>query len=229
MPVPEWIFLPVLLGYFFFHASPLFRYRSRRLDGPRLVLECAFWGGIFYVAGRATTSWMHQGLWSRPLENYSGAVHLPFVGSAVAAGVMEVIAALILTFSLSEVQALAWASPGTLQKFLREAANNQDVISVTLDTRKVYIGFITEVPTLDPHDTHIAILPMMSGYRHRSTLEITLTSDYTRALALADSSGEDPAKFTVYIPVTSIRTAGLYDTELDTRIFADASIVTSGT
>lgn len=225
MPVPEWIFLPVLVGYFFFHASKLFRYRSRRLDGPRIVLECALWGGLFFVLGRLMTFWLHQVPWGHLIEQRVGALPLPFVGTTLVAGLLAGFVAVLLDLLISKARALDWASPSaTLQNFLRTAAVNSDVIAVTLDTRKVYIGFITEVPTLDPHDTHIAILPVLSGYRQGDTLEMRITSNYAKAYQQA-SDGPDPTHFTVYLPISSIRIARRYDTEVDPQIFSEKSII----
>src|ERR1035441_6968740 len=227
MPVPEWIFLPVLVGYFFFHASALFRYRSRRLDGPRLIIECALWGGMFTAMARALTFWLHESSRWPVIEKDVSRIPLPFVGTTLVALSLEIVVAVILNLAISKRRALDLASPsGTIQRFLRDAATDRALIAVTLDSRKVYIGFITEVPTLDPHDTHIAILPMLSGYRHHKTLELTLTSNYTQAYESSDG-GAEPASFTVYMPITSIRTAGLFDVNVHSEVFTEKTIVSA--
>ena len=94
-----------------------------------------------------------------------------------------------------------------LLRLLHWAANFEELVSVTLTNRKVYIGMVTEVPNLEGHDTFVGIIPFFSGYRDE-TLSMRLTVDYVKVY---EDLKVDPSDFVMVIPIASICTAGYFD------------------
>jgi len=76
-----------------------------------------------------------------------------------------------------------------LEGFLLDAADREFPIAVTMDDRKVYVGYIVE--GFDPAIGRkcILLLPLMSGYRHQETHKVEFTTFYTELYGAEYSAG----------------------------------------
>jgi hypothetical protein len=103
-----------------------------------------------------------------------------------------------------------------LEMLLARAAHETKLVSVTLKSRKIYIGLVTR--THDPmYDRkYIQLLPLKSGYRDSSTMELRLTVDYAVVYAkiiqqeltvVAGGIGD----FEIVIPVSEIESVNLFN------------------
>jgi hypothetical protein len=81
------------------------------------------------------------------------------------------------------------------------------LVSLTLDNRKCYIGFVASAPALSPAMTHFSLLPFMSGYRETASLELKLTTDYSRAYL----AGADPDEFLISLALKDVKAAAFFD------------------
>ena len=128
-----------------------------------------------------------------------------------------------------------------LKNTIYEAMTAGDVIQITLESRKVYIGFVFSLNTEDMlHGAdYISLWVVMSGYRRTDNLALTLTNNYTEqydkilgshgesntSLGLASmimhkSFSDNSAiilarsklqKFTIVIPTSKIVSVGYFD------------------
>jgi hypothetical protein len=102
---------------------------------------------------------------------------------------------------------------GKLNGFLRlaqTAVRREMPISVTLKTRKVYIGYVVQTPNLKVTEQYIHVLPLVSGYRDSTTLELRLTADYAKVYATGKVNVDD---FSITIPLAGIDSANLFDSD----------------
>lgn len=103
-----------------------------------------------------------------------------------------------------------------LTRLLHVAERKRRLVSVTLDSRKRYVGFVAETPNLNPEEKYFRILPILSGFRDKDTLETVRTVFYDEVTQAANSSD-----FVITLPIADVKTANLFDPDSYERHFAD--------
>ena len=101
-----------------------------------------------------------------------------------------------------------------LFKLINEAFSSKSLLSITLANRKFYVGYAKRRPTLSPEDQFVELVPILSGYRDKDTLEFHFTTDYQ-----VDDAKPDP--LSVMFPLKDIQVANRFDLERYMRSFAD--------
>ncbi|MDO6487883.1 hypothetical protein Q4503_09235 [Colwellia sp. 6_MG-2023] len=81
-------------------------------------------------------------------------------------------------------------------------------IAFTLTSRKVYIGYIPELPL--GHVNDITIIPLISGYRRNDDLSLIYVTPYN----MVDEVMNDGNKFQITLPIREILHANLHDVKL---------------
>jgi len=109
---------------------------------------------------------------------------------------------------------------GDLIAHIHRAMMDLAPVSLTLKSRKVYVGFVQGVPSLDPAKAYIRLLPVLSGYRDSDKLIYCFTTDYAAAI----DEVEDPRSLIKVIPLSEIQSAGLFDVGLYERHFVPPSL-----
>lgn len=222
------LLLPLLGGFYFLHALNYTRWRSPRLDGQRLIFESALVAVVLAAAGWLSCRTLTQVGWIRSAWDSWAPAGIPYLGS----GIMSLAWGLALPHTFNwllnrtgrlddrTAQSRAIAKHGNyLIRLLHSAALEEKPVMLTLDTRKVYIGIVSDAPNLEPHETYVAISPMLSGYRDSNTQELRLSTDYLRAYAT-----QNPRDFRIVISMSAIKTA----TYFDHAIYKAFSIEVSG-
>jgi hypothetical protein len=105
-----------------------------------------------------------------------------------------------------------------LIRLLHRAAEESLLVSVTLDNRKWYVGWVTESPNLDPQELYFRLLPFTSGYRDKDTLETLRTVFYQNVL---EDESLDPDRFFITLPLKDVKTANLFDPDVYNQYFAE--------
>jgi hypothetical protein len=206
------LLLPLLAGYCALHICHFFRFRAQKQDGNRLLFESALAGIPLLILGRLTTYWLA----SKPVGKLTqsamtGIVDVPFIGTGIASLLFGIALPLIANAFTSTERAKWWAIKATDNGFLRlaqTALRREMPISLTLKTRKVYIGYVVQTPNLKLAEQYIHLLPLVSGYREPTTLALKLTADYAKVYATGEVDVDD---FAITIPLASIDSANLFD------------------
>ena len=113
-----------------------------------------------------------------------------------------------------------------LERFLYFSVRGRLFVSVTLDNRKVYIGWTGLAPFSGPSDKDGAkdftLLPVLSGYRNEETLKLEITTDYTSAYQQIERSDSQVSidDFEIVIPVSRVVTANPFSLDVDQKTFA---------
>ncbi len=110
-----------------------------------------------------------------------------------------------------------------LMRLLYESLYESFPLSVTLTTRKVYVGYVFEVPRDSPHDQYLTMMLLLSGYRDEKTLSLCQTLNYAQRTNLESTP---PIFFLVAFSVDQIVTANrfdlaLYEHEFQTKLVAE--------
>ena len=105
-----------------------------------------------------------------------------------------------------------------LTRLLYRAAKEQFLVSITLDSRKWYVGWILESPSLLPAERFFRLLPYMSGYRDQATLETFRTVFYEDVL---NSHELDKDELVLTFPIDSVKSAGRFNENVYNEYFAE--------
>jgi len=110
-------------------------------------------------------------------------------------------------------------------RLFQKAATSSRMVSVTLSSKKVYIGYILSTPNLSPGEQFVGILPIVSGYRDKDTLRLVTTTNYGRAIA---EGAIPPKDFEVTVALASVEIANFFDPDIF-LLFDQSPIGTSDT
>lgn len=103
-----------------------------------------------------------------------------------------------------------------LENIIAHSVLKKMPFSVTLETKKVYVGFVAR--TIEPSDdkSHLSLIPIYSGFRRESDLGLELTHRYDSILKYLAS--KDPTRnhieYTIVIPIERIVSANIFNEEL---------------
>lgn len=217
------LLLPLLGGFLFIHLAHYFRFGAQRLDGYRLLLQSAIAGTCLVGIARIivellslfTAGLLELGLWYKffPFP-YSAESSLSLALGPALAGLVN------LFISTEDAKDKEISRHGNaLTRLLHRAAEENLLISVTLDNRKWYVGWVTSSPNLDPQELYFRLLPFTSGYRDKDTLETYRTVYYQNIL---EDESLDPDRFFITLPLKSVMAANLFDPDVYNQYFAES-------
>ncbi len=114
--------------------------------------------------------------------------------------------------------ALNWATlrqRNELLTLLSVASQYGEMLSVSMQSRKFYIGYIDTPPGLDIDNTYFKMYPIRSGYRDPKDLTFVATTDYNQ---LQESeAGLGPAF--IVLPFRDVISVNLFDPEVYRQYF----------
>lgn len=217
------LLLPLLGGFLFIHIAHFFRFAAQRLDGYRLLVQSAIAGiclvGIARIIielfGLSDFGVSVLKVWNRffPFP-YSAETSLSFALAPAFAALVN------LFISTEKAKSREISRHGNaLTRLLHRAAEESLLISVTLENRKWYVGWVTESPSLDPQELYFRLLPFTSGYRDKDSLETYRTVYYQNVL---EDQSLDPDRFFVTLPLKDVTVASLFDPDVYNQYFAEA-------
>ena len=246
MSVPAALLLVILCSGYCFNAVFLpAKYFSAREAGHRLYFRAVFYGAFLTVC---TSLMFLTAVWNAPFSPESPAwpTGEPSFSNLVAGylefikgppGVMIALStfpfALVLAVGLNGIIHL-WPEAQTM--LLREVVGSRDFeklvlrglevekpLLVTLDTGKVYAGWVVEAPNPMEVREHLRIMPTMSGYRVPDTHEVEFTVDYLSVIE--EMEKEDSIDFIslkpdfeIVLPSSRITSAHIFDSKIYSRL-----------
>jgi hypothetical protein len=215
------LILPLFGGFLLVHLFHFSRFRSQQLEGYRLL----FWSGVsgsclLALARLLTYSIAVAGLFKLSwLLSWHAFFPVDFSGTGVTALALGVILPLAGNLCMGRQRAQDLAVRrygGSLSRLLHAATMREFPVSITLENRKTYVGFVIGAPNLDPNDQYVQILPLLSGYRDKDDLRLRFTDNYSEVY---ESGRVDPSDFIVVLRVENIRMASFYDPNIPSAAF----------
>jgi len=215
------LLLPLLGGFLFIHLTHYFRFAAQRIDGYRLLFQSAIAGVGLSIAGRFAEMLVASTPLGAPLGRY-WALFSPFPYSATSAIslLLGPVCALVVNLFIDKEKAKdkeIKAHGNLFLTLLHQAAEEQRLISLTLDSRKWYVGWVAESPNLYPQEQYFKLLPFISGYRDKDSLETRQTVYYEAVLA---DNSLDHSEFVVTLPLKDVKIAGFFNDEVYDEYFA---------
>lgn len=215
------LLLPLLGGYFFLTYWCFTKFSTKRHSGHRLIFHAAAAGLLFLVIAFLIVrliSWQ----WSALVLWWQSVVPFPYLATSLLACAIG----LIFWWPLNQIgfprkedeaaQREIEKSNDHLEILLARALRETKAVSITLKSRKVYVGLITR--THDPmYDRkYIQLLPIKSGFRASDTLALMLTVDYATVYARIIQENINVAAsgirdFEIVIPLSEIQSVNLFD------------------
>lgn len=215
--------LALLAGFCFIHYCDRFRFRAQLIDGYRLLLHCSLAGAAILAVSRSLicAAKLSPVFWKlRPLWNEVADV--PYLGTFLLCIPISLIAAQVWNLfvdSQKQREREVREHGDALMVLMQAAVNGERMVSITFESRKWYAGYITEAPNLKLSEKYFTMLPILSGYRDKDTLQAKRTLRYDDVYL---RSGVDPAEFVIVLPLASVRTANLFDPDVYEDHFAGA-------
>ena len=208
--------LALIAGFCFIHSCYRFKYRAQMLDGYRLLFHCSVAGAVILAVSRALVCCLKLFPFYRtyrPLWNHYADV--PYLGTFALCIPVAIFSATIwnLFVSREEGRESAVETDGdSLMSLMQRAVKEERMLSITLESRKWYAGYLINTPDLRPSEKYFSLLPVLSGYRDKDTLEARRTLRYDRIYEkMAYDHGVAAEDFVITLPLASVRTANLFD------------------
>jgi len=210
------LLLPLLGGFVLVTRWNYTRFKTKRLSGERLVFFSAI-AGVFLSVLAFLLLRVAARVW--PGLEVAWQHHVPFAYAGTSL--------LALVIGFLAWKPLNWWSPreravrGAMQQWndflemlLEDSIKKTLMVSVSLKSGKVYMGFVTG--NFDPsyERKYIRLWPVFSGYRNKDTHELAVTTNYAIAYAeTVSSSGVSSVveRFQVIVPVGELQSASFFD------------------
>ncbi|MEX0906455.1 MAG: hypothetical protein WD604_07890 [Balneolaceae bacterium] len=209
--------LPLLGGYIFIKKSTWFRYRTIRYNAQELILSSAVAGLIgvsiaFLIA--TTISLQLPDFYSWWKSN----IHFDFLGTALLAFLLLITSGIIPNRWIDEearIKEIIKEDNDGIELILLRALEDAKLVSITLKSRKVYIGFISQ-NFFNPWTgvKSIKVIPVYSGYRVEKNFRIKFTTSYDTVIKYTVEDEEidlDINDFQMGIPISEIVTVNIFD------------------
>ncbi len=209
------LLLPLLGGFLFFHLAHYFRFGAQRLDGYRLLLQTAVAGTCLAVIARFINLSFELLFQPQALNRaWDLFFAFPFSGTSLLSLLLGPAAALIwnLFVDKEEAKDIEIRKHGNaFIQLLHRAQKEKLLVSITMDTRKWYVGWVAESPNLDPQELYFRLLPYKSGYRDGENLTTAYTTFYDGALNEKTFEQRD---LVITLPLKDVKTANLFNEDL---------------
>ena len=215
------IFAIIVIGFTFLSVTHVTRFWLIRQSGYMLFFATVTAG---YIVA-ACTLVIAESLWLM----FEEAEHLNFdifenanITNLTTAGSVSILLGLFVNLMVNRDRAAKWVSflnGDLIEALLQVAMDETKTIELALSNGKSYIGYPIESGITTFHESDIAVLLTLSGYRDIETKELKITTVYSEFISevLSGSSEVAPEEFVVVLPKEHIISAKYFDI----NIFAD--------
>ena len=218
------LLFPALGGYLFLMLCHEMRHRVQHQPGYHLVFASAVVGALLFALGLAIAIALDLGSNSRVAAVLGHVSVDPRFGTAISATGLSFVLGLACALVGNRVCPLDAANrraaerSGRLREvLLHDAIKAEGLVEVSLRTGKSYVGMVLGIAVAQPRDSDVALVPMLSGYRHPETRELCMTTNYWPLLRdrreLAQLLG-----LRVAVPLSAIVSARPFDLEVHRKI-----------
>src|SRR5829696_9044855 len=187
------LLLAVAGGFLFAQFCYVTRFPFRRMEGQQIYLGSAAAAVVLLVLSRLIFFALKNGVLGHYKSEIRGA-WTDFVGPLQMPGLLAAFAGafllgplcavLINVFFISRAAASDFAVRkfgSELEKFALDAMEQALPVSVTLENRKVYVGWVADAPVVEPRkdvEAYLKLVPLRSGYRDDESLRLHITTHY---------------------------------------------------
>ena len=215
------LLLPAIAGYWALTHCNYTRFQAVRETGYHIFLRSAFVGAVLFGVARAITFSLDK--FGVSPERWAAYTVDPYSAEVVLSLALGIIAPYIVNCGYSAnrgARRSAERDGDDIELLLTDAVETANLVELTLRSRKVYIGFILNSGLGRANQGDISIAPALSGYRHRHTQDLVITTDYRPvirysvefAIRREDVGGvRDFNYYRVAIPLAEVVSARLFN------------------
>ena len=208
--------IPAIGGYWFLNCLHRTRHKLTRGSGYHTLLQSAVAGGLLFGFAHLSIIVVHRYL-PKFDEFWQSYIPYPFSDTVALGILLSVLLPVAGNKIWSEEDSARKAtveSGDHIELIILESIDQEDLVEVTLKSRKSYIGVALKSRMLNISEPDISIVPIASGYRNKETLELEMTTNNARMIS---ESYRDFHDFRVVIPKSEIVSVRLFDPELYQR------------
>lgn len=183
-------------GFSYNNLSPFSKFRMRNSSSWESYYYAASKGLVFSVYGLIVTAFLYYAfplLLRFPQDDHLESI-IPFeiedVNQTIFFMIWTLFSIWIAVFlgnnsrknglnNLKALEAVIVSDP--FKHKIYQSVKNNDLLQITLQNRKIYIGFIMDfnLEDADPNKKYISLCPMFSGYRDEHDLSLQITNNYS--------------------------------------------------
>jgi len=184
LPTGFALLLILAAGYCFVTSDPVMHRKVRRYNGQRLYLIVVVTGLLLFFASYVLVIAIDEILAITPENKIFTYNHDPNRDPFVPALFFALFLAVfmpksILRFKESpEDDLVNYWREDDLDSLMFRAMDEHKTVIVSLDSRKTYIGLISDGLEPEKERSFITIIPLYSGYRDKETLNLCLENNY---------------------------------------------------
>ncbi len=212
------LFVPLVGGYLFLTRCHWTRFSVRRQSGHHLLFGSAATGLVLLSVARILTLLTEESLGNRlpVLEHWPTFAPFPYIGTVAVAFLLGPAAALAVNWMYAESKGAMRAvrrAGHSMELLFVDSMRSDSVVELTLQSGKVYVGWILNAGLAEPERKFVEMQPLASGYRNRETHRLEFTTNYAEVLATIASAPEFDTDhgFQVVFPVSEVRSARPFD------------------
>ena len=211
---------PALGGYLFLLTCNTTRPRVQHVPGYHLVFASALAGVFFYAAAfiiAANLDLRNEPFVKTVLTHATMDVHL---GTAVSAAALSVLLGLALALVINlrdsgdAANRRAAERAGRLREILlHNAMSGGGLVEISLRKGKSYVALVQKIVVGQPRSSDIVLVPLLSGYRHRDTRDLHITTNYFPILERLRTRGM-ASDLPVAVPLSEMVSVRPFDLEI---------------
>lgn len=179
--------LPIIGGYSQLYFCYLSRFYVLRHRGYHIFFQSSIAGVILFIVAHGILTLLNPFLKTAngPEILFTSIKLYTVSGIAILSVILGLILPHLINLFLSKNVILStWLKAAMKHgKFIEvltvETMKEEELIELTLKSRDSYIGFAARISSLNVHDPDIELVPVLSGYRDKDTLEWIPTTDYS--------------------------------------------------
>lgn len=219
------LILPLIGGYYLLSRFNIFKYRQQRLDRQRLIFDTILIGLFLLISSFLLRKLLYLFLPELLDTIYSYfPIKTPFIGTTFASFLIAVIITEFGNRTFYSNQKLyienAIKDVGNeLELLLRTSLKQSLLLEFTLDTNKVYIAWVKELP-IPTVTNYIRVIPVLSGYRdNEKRLNFTThyLSVYAEYIEEGKIKGIEELDVDLIITLDNVVTVSYFDVEMYER------------
>ena len=221
------LLFPLVGGYYLLITSRFTKYIHQRIDRQRLIFNAVLAGIFLLVLATCGVMVVESNFpeWSKNIKE-GFPLQLPYTGTAILSFLLGILIAHISNLFIDDTKALSRSIRfigNELEQLVRSAFLNTALISFTMKSGKVYIGWPLSLPR-PSRGSYLSVLPLISGYRDE-TQDIVFTTEYWDLCQNRKQAGADDiyAGFLLVLSVGEITHASLFDFDVYERFSQTAN------
>jgi len=207
--------IPLLGGYYFLSESYFYKFKYDRVSDQRLIFNSAIAGMLFLLLALLSNK-LYECICSleesKSFASYFD-LNLEYLGISILAFTYAFIGVHLPKFFINREK---WVERSVkdygekLEVVLLEALKKDTMVSITLKSEKVYVGWSILLDQPDNTKEYVQIIPVLSGYRNSETKELNFVTEYLSVIS-SDENQLTEEDFTITIRRDQVVSVNFFD------------------